>query len=44
MLTSRENTNCLLRGEPAERVGLMDGPWNDTIAAWVRQGYPTRRV
>ena len=22
----------------------MDGPWADTIAAWVRQGYPTRMV
>jgi uroporphyrinogen decarboxylase len=44
MLTSRENTNRLLRGQKAERVGLMDAPWNDTIAAWVRQGYPTRVV
>jgi uroporphyrinogen decarboxylase len=22
----------------------MDGPWGDTIAAWVEQGYPTRMV
>jgi len=34
----------LLRGRKTWRVGLMDGPWDDTIAAWVRQGYPTRMV
>jgi uroporphyrinogen decarboxylase len=44
MLTYRENTNRLLRGEKAERVGLMDGPWADTIVKWVKQGYPTRWV
>ena len=44
MMTSRELVNALLRGEPAERVGLLDGPWGDTIAAWVKQGYPTRMV
>jgi uroporphyrinogen decarboxylase len=32
----------MMRGERVERVGLMDGPWEDTIAAWVQQGYPTR--
>jgi len=42
MMTSREIVDNLLRGKPAERVGLMDGPWADTIAAWVEQGYPTR--
>jgi uroporphyrinogen decarboxylase len=42
MMTSREVVDNLLRGKPAERVGLMDGPWADTIAAWVEQGYPTR--
>ena len=44
MLTSRENTNRLLRGGKAERVGLMDGPWADTVVKWVRHGYPTRWV
>ena len=42
MMTSRDVVDHLLRGKKAERVGLMDGPWSDTIAAWVRQGYPTR--
>ena len=36
--------NNLLRGRKAERVGLMDGPWADTVWAWVQQGYPTRKV
>ncbi len=44
MATPRENTDNLLRGRKADRVGLVDSPWNDTIAAWVQQGYPTRRV
>ena len=44
MMTSREVVDNLLRGKKAERIGLMDGPWADTIAAWVQQGYPTRRV
>lgn len=44
MMTSRELINNLLRGKKAERVGLMDGPWPETLAAWVTQGYPTRWV
>ena len=44
MMTSREVVDNLLRGKKAERVGLMDSPWGDTIAAWVQQGYPTRMV
>ena len=43
-MTSREIVDNLLRGKKAERVGLMDSPWSDTIAAWVTQGYPTRMV
>ena len=43
-MTSRALIDALLRGQPAERVGLMDAPWADTIVAWVAQGYPTRRV
>ena len=42
MMTSRELIDNLLRGKKAERVGLMGSPWDDTIAAWVQQGYPTR--
>jgi uroporphyrinogen decarboxylase len=45
MMTSREVVDNLLRREPrkpAERVGLMDSPWADALAAWVAQGYPTR--
>lgn len=44
MTTSREVIDNLIRGKKAERVGLMGSPWEDTIAAWVEQGYPTRSV
>jgi uroporphyrinogen decarboxylase len=44
VLTSRDTIDNLLRGKKAERVGLVDSPWGDTIAAWVEQGYPTRMV
>jgi uroporphyrinogen decarboxylase len=43
-MTSREVVDNLIRGRGAERVGLMGSPWQDTIAAWVEQGYPTRMV
>ncbi len=43
-MTSRELVDNLLRGKPAERVALMGSPWADTVANWVRQGYPTRTV
>jgi uroporphyrinogen decarboxylase len=36
--------NDLLRGNSAERVGVVDYPWWDTLVAWTEQGYPTRRV
>jgi len=42
MMTSREVIDNLLRGKKAGRVGLVDYPWQDTIAAWVEQGYPTQ--
>jgi uroporphyrinogen decarboxylase len=42
--TSRELVNNLICGPRAERIGLMDSPWAETIAAWVEQGYPTRTV
>jgi uroporphyrinogen decarboxylase len=44
MDTPRTVIDDLLRGRKAERVGLMDSPWADTLWAWVQQGYPTRRV
>ena len=31
-------------GQVRRRVALMDSPWGDTLAAWIRQGYPTRKV
>jgi len=43
-MTSRTLIDNLLRGKQAERVGLVDSPWDDTIAAWVEQGYPTHMV
>ncbi len=44
MQTSQTVVDHLLRGKKAERVGLMDSPWADTVLAWVQQGYPTRMV
>jgi len=44
MATARSAIQSLLRGEGYERVGLMGSPWDDTLAAWVQQGYPTRSV
>jgi uroporphyrinogen decarboxylase len=40
MQTSRQVIDALLRGEHAERVGLHDGPWHDTLRKWLAQGYP----
>jgi hypothetical protein len=42
MKSAFENTDSLLRGGRAQRVGLCEFLWSDTLAAWVRQGYPTR--
>ena len=42
--SSQEIINKLLRNQKPERVGLIDGPWEDTIAAWVQQGYPVRKA
>lgn len=41
MQTSQEVIDCLLRGKPAERIGLHDNPWGDTVTKWITQGYPT---
>jgi len=43
-MTPRENTQALFDGKPAERVGLADNPWGDTVSKWVTQGYPTHKV
>jgi uroporphyrinogen decarboxylase len=39
--TSKVLIDNLLRGRPAERVGLVDSPWHDTLTRWVGEGYPT---
>jgi len=44
MATPRTIVDNLLRKRPADRMGLMESPWAETIAAWVAQGYPTRTV
>ena len=40
MQNSREVIDNLLRNRPADRVGLNDSPWGDTLEKWVTQGYP----
>ena len=40
MQTPREVIDSLLRNKPADRVGLTDSPWGDTLKKWVTQGYP----
>jgi uroporphyrinogen decarboxylase len=44
MQTSREVVDNLLRGKKAERMGITDSPWADTVLAWIQQGYPTQKV
>jgi len=39
--TPRELVDALVRGRRAERVGLFDYPWPDTLTKWVREGYRT---
>ncbi len=44
-MTSKQVVNALIRGEKAERIGLFEhGAWSETMAAWVKQGYPTHLV
>jgi uroporphyrinogen decarboxylase len=43
-MNSKEVVDALLRKGKPERVGLMESPWGDTLAAWVQQGYPTHKV
>jgi uroporphyrinogen decarboxylase len=42
--SSHTVVDSLLRNRSVERVALHGSPWADTLAAWVRQGYPTRLV
>jgi uroporphyrinogen decarboxylase len=44
MMSAKENTRRLFAADKPERVGLNDGPWGATIARWVKEGYPTRKV
>lgn len=40
MQTPRDVIDNLLRKRPAERVGLHDSPWHDTLEKWTAQGMP----
>ena len=41
MQTSRDLVDALLRSKPAERVGVSDHPWGDTLRKWTEEeGYP----
>jgi uroporphyrinogen decarboxylase len=40
MQSSFEVIDSLLRGKKADRIGIMDNPWPDTLTEWVKQGYP----
>ncbi len=42
--TPQDVVDCLLRGQPADRVALHGSPWPETLVKWVAQGYPTRMV
>jgi uroporphyrinogen decarboxylase len=39
LLSSKENTERLIRGKRAERVGLYDGFWPETLEKWRKQGH-----
>jgi len=40
MGNSRDLIDTQLRGRRGDRVGVMDGPWADTLRRWVTEGYP----
>ena len=44
MMTSRDVIGNLFEKKPAERIGVFDGIWGDTLKKWVGQGYPTHQV
>ncbi len=41
MQDSRSLIDALIRKEPAERVGVFENIWRDTLRRWVGEGYPT---
>ncbi len=41
MQNSREIIGSLFGRMPADRIGLRDSPWSDTLRLWTDQGYPT---
>ena len=43
MKSAADNTRDLFARRPAERIGLMDNIWSDTLQKWLTQGYPSRR-
>ena len=43
MQNSRELVDNLIRKKSAERVGLFDSPWADTLRKWVGEGYPANK-
>jgi uroporphyrinogen decarboxylase len=42
MQNSRELVDNLMRKRPAERVGLYENIWGQTLERWVTEGYPTK--
>lgn len=42
--TSQELVKNLLTGKAVNRVPLRETFWNETLVAWLQQGYPTRMV
>ena len=41
-LTSQERFRRMYEHRDADRVPIMDSPWEETIDRWVREGMPTR--
>lgn len=39
-MNSQEVIDRLLRKKKADRVGVNDAPWGDTLKKWVSEGYP----
>jgi len=39
--SARQVVDNLMRGRKAERVGVFDEIWRETLEQWVREGYPT---
>ncbi|MFQ5811078.1 MAG: hypothetical protein ACE5JM_15780, partial [Armatimonadota bacterium] len=41
MQSSQELISNLLSGEPADRMGLAENIWRQTLQRWLEEGYPT---